>query len=75
MIEVTRLDGAVMLINADIVEWIERTPDTVIGLVNGERFLVRESPEVLVQRVIDFKRAVASGPSLRPGAAPHQSDG
>jgi flagellar protein FlbD len=65
MIAVTRLDGSEMVLNADLVEWIERTPDTVVGLVNGERFLVRESPDELVRRVIEFKRSVLSGPSLR----------
>jgi flagellar protein FlbD len=65
MISVTRLDGSPMLLNADLMEWIERTPDTVIGLVNGERFLVRESPEELVQRVLEFKRSVSTGPVLR----------
>ncbi len=65
MIAVTRLDGTSLLLNADVVEWIDQTPDTLIGLVNGDRFLVRESPEELVQRVIDFKRAVVGGPILR----------
>jgi flagellar protein FlbD len=65
MISVTRLDGSSMLLNSDLMEWIETTPDTMIGLVNGERLLVRESPEELLQRVIDFKRTVWGGPALR----------
>ncbi len=74
MIAVTRLDGSPILLNADLVEWIERTPDTVIGLVNGERLLVRESPEELVRRLIDFKRAVAAGPSF-PASGGQDSTG
>ena len=65
MIAVTRLDGTEMVLNADLVEWIEQTPDTMVGLVNGERFLVRENPDELVRRVIEFKRSVLTGPSLR----------
>jgi flagellar protein FlbD len=65
MIAVTRLDGAPMLLNADLIEWIERTPDTVVGLVNGERVLVLETPDELVRRVVDFKRSILAGPSLR----------
>jgi flagellar protein FlbD len=65
MIPVTRLDHTPMFLNADLIEWIERTPDTVVGLVNGERILVRESPEQIVERVIEFKRAIAAGPTLR----------
>lgn len=64
MISVTRLDGVSMLLNADVIEWVEQTPDTLIGLVNGERVMVRESPEELVRRVVDFKRSVLSGPAL-----------
>jgi flagellar protein FlbD len=70
MIAVTRLDGTPMLLNADVVEWIEQTPDTVIGLVNGERFMVRETPDELVRRVIDFKRSVVAGPSVYPVGRP-----
>jgi flagellar protein FlbD len=65
MIAVTRLDGSEMVLNSDMVEWIEQTPDTMVGLANGERFLVRESPDELVRRVIEFKRSVLAGPSLR----------
>lgn len=65
MIAVTRLDGAPMLLNAEVVEWIEQTPDTLVGLLNGERFLVRESPEELVRRIVAFKRSLAAGPALR----------
>jgi flagellar protein FlbD len=70
MIAVTRLDGASMLLNADVIEWIEQTPDTLVGLVNGERFLVRDSPEELVRRIIDFKRSIMAGPSLRAVGLP-----
>lgn len=68
MIVVTRLDGSSMLLNADMIEWIEQTPDTLIGLANGERFLVRDTPDELLGRVVEYKRSIAAGPSLRhPG--------
>jgi flagellar protein FlbD len=70
MIAVTRLDGASMLLNADLIEWIEQTPDTLVGLVNGERFMVRDTPEELVRRIVDFKRSVLAGPSLRAVGRP-----
>jgi flagellar protein FlbD len=69
MIAVTRLDGASILLNADVVEWIEQTPDTLIGLLNGERVLVRESPDELVRRIVAFKQSVIAGPAVsRPAA-------
>jgi flagellar protein FlbD len=75
MIPVTRLDGSSMFLNADLIEWIERTPDTVIGLVNGERFLVKESPDELVRRVIDFKRSIMAGPAVRAFGRPAAMNG
>jgi flagellar protein FlbD len=75
MIAVTRLDGASMLLNAEAVEWIEQTPDTVVGLVNGERFLVRESPDELVRRIVEFKRLVVAGPATRAVSPPAEIDG
>jgi uncharacterized protein YlzI (FlbEa/FlbD family) len=46
--------------------WVERTPDTVLSLVSGEKLVVRESPEQLVASVLEFRRAVHRGacPSL-----------
>ncbi|MCL4848082.1 MAG: flagellar FlbD family protein [Acidobacteria bacterium] len=61
MIPVTRLDGTPMIVNTEQVAWIEYVPDTVIALMNGEKLIVRESPETIVERVRDFKRAVSSG--------------
>ena len=61
MITVTRLDGAVMLLNCDLIESVERTPDTLVSLSNGDTLIVRESPGELVARVIRFKRAVMEG--------------
>jgi flagellar protein FlbD len=64
MIRVTRLDGSAVVVNVDLVQWIEQTPDTVLSLVSGEKLLVRESPEQLVASAIEFKRAVHQGPRL-----------
>jgi uncharacterized protein YlzI (FlbEa/FlbD family) len=57
MILVTRLDGTTMIVSSDQIAWIEYNPDTVIALNNGEKLIVRESPETLVERVKAFKRA------------------
>jgi flagellar protein FlbD len=61
MIAVTRLDGSPILINEDLIETIEQTPDTVLSLVNGHKLMVRDHPEQLVQRVIEFRRVVVRG--------------
>ncbi len=56
MIKVTRLDGSVLVINSDLVETVEKTPDTVVTLINGHKLVARESVEELVDRVIEFRK-------------------
>lgn len=65
MIEVTRLNGSIYFINPDMLMTVEATPDTVISLTNGEKLLVKESPQVLIQRFIEYKRQVSWDPERR----------
>ena len=58
MIEVTRLRGAKVIINADLVECIEETPDTVITLTSGKKLVVSESSKEIINLVIDYKRKI-----------------
>lgn len=58
MIKVTRFKGNEIILNAELIELIEQTPDTVITLTNGQKLLVNESPEEVVRRVMQYKRAI-----------------
>ena len=58
MIEVTRLKGKKMMINAELIETVEETPDTVITLTNGKKFVVSESAEEVTSLVIGYKRII-----------------
>jgi len=58
MIAVTRLDGSAMWLNTDFIESVEPTPDTLISMSNGDKLYVRETPDVILERVIGFKRAI-----------------
>lgn len=58
MIRVSRLDGSNLVINCELVEFVEHTPDTIVSLVTGRKFVVRESTEEIVRRVMDYKRGV-----------------
>jgi flagellar protein FlbD len=60
MITVTRLDGVRVLLNHELIETIQQTPDTTVSLINGDTLLVRDTPEDLVQRIIDFKQKLVS---------------
>lgn len=54
MILVTRFNGSEFFLNGALVESVESTPDTVITLVNGKKFVVRESVAEILQRIMDF---------------------
>ena len=66
MIAVTRLDGTQIVVNIDVIQWIEQTPDTLLALTTGERLLVREPVPEVVRRAVEFKREIAAGPVVRP---------
>jgi flagellar protein FlbD len=58
MIEVTRFKGSKIVLNAELIETIEETPDTVITLTSGKRYVVSESAAELVDKVIEYKRKI-----------------
>lgn len=58
MIRVTRLNGKKMTVNAELIEMIEETPDTVISFTNGKKFVVKESEEEVRTLVIEYKKEV-----------------
>lgn len=66
MIRLTRLNRALMVLNADLIEHIEVTPDTVITLTTGQILRVRESAEEVVRRIVQFRRRI-SAPGADPG--------
>jgi len=72
MIHLTRLNHLPLVLNADLIESIDVTPDTVIALTTGQKLVVLEPVEEVVRRVVEFRRAVLSGILLCPsvGAVP-----
>ena len=58
MIAVTRLHGASITLNCDLIERVESTPDTVLTLVDGSRYVVRESVGEVVDKVRAFRASV-----------------
>jgi flagellar protein FlbD len=58
MIQLTRINRVPLVLNSDLIEHIETTPDTVISLTNGQKFVVLETVDEIIRRVIDFRRAV-----------------
>lgn len=60
MIQVTRLNNTSFVMNAELIETIEATPDTVITLTTERKYVVRESVDEIIKRVIEFKQACNS---------------
>lgn len=58
MIEVTRLNGSELVVNAELIEMIERTPDTVITLTTGKKVIIQETVDEVVRRVVQYKRDI-----------------
>jgi flagellar protein FlbD len=56
MIEVNPLNGNRFILNSNHIEKIEEIPETVITLINGKKYLVKESSKEIVDKVIEFKR-------------------
>ncbi len=56
MIYVTRLNGKKFVLNSDLIETMEETPDTVITLTGGNKFVVSESTDELIKRIAEFRR-------------------
>lgn len=61
MIRVTRFNGQQYLLNADLIETIESTPDTVVTVTSGRKYIVRESSEDLLERILAYRRGTFAG--------------
>ncbi|MFQ7575364.1 MAG: flagellar FlbD family protein [Lachnospira sp.] len=57
----TRINGMGFVINAEIIQTLEATPDTVITLTTGAKYIVKESCDEVIDKVIAYKRKIFSG--------------
>ncbi|MCL4294723.1 MAG: flagellar FlbD family protein [Anaerolineae bacterium] len=60
MIKVTRLNNSALWVNAEMIEFVEATPDTVISLISHTKLVVKESPEVIVEAVVAYRQRIFS---------------
>lgn len=58
MIQLTRLNNQGLLVNCDLIKFVESAPDTVLTLVSGEKIVVRESSREVLEKIIGFRRMV-----------------
>ncbi len=60
VIKLTRLNKQVVAINPDLILFVDASPDTTLCLAGGDKIIVRESLDELIERVIEFRRTVRS---------------
>ncbi len=65
MISVTRFNGTRFYLNAELIQTVEGTPDTVISLTNGVKIIVKEPPETVVDRILSYQTTIRN-PKLSP---------
>lgn len=73
MIYVTRLDGSTFVVNADLIETVEHTADTVITLLDGKKLIVKTPVEDVVNSIVGYRQTIARGPFRLIDAPPLHS--
>jgi flagellar protein FlbD len=71
MIRLTRLNQTAFVLNSDLIEHIDITPDTVITLTTGQIVRVREAAEEVIERIVEFRRKILAS---RPGGPENQDE-
>lgn len=61
MIHLTRLNNKALIVNSDLIKFVEQSPDTTVTLLNGEKIVVLEKPSEVLARIIEFRRNVLDG--------------
>lgn len=66
MIKLTKINGSEFFVNADLMEFMESTPDTIITLTTGKKLIVLESVEDVIDRIVQYKsRALRNWEMMR----------
>jgi len=63
MIRLTRLNGKEFVVNADLIKFVDETPDTIVTLTSGEKVMVEEKVDEVVRRVVQYQRSIRVFPS------------
>ena len=69
MIKLTKLSGRSIVVNADLIEFVESTPDTIVSLTTGKKIRVRESDEEIIRLAAAFKRLCCKSEPTGPLAS------
>lgn len=64
MIKLTLYNDSDVILNADLIELVERTPDTLISLITGKKVMVKESVEDVIGKVVAYRRLISKNPRM-----------
>jgi len=64
MIQLTRLNSKALIVNSDLIKFVEHSPDTLVTLITGEKIVVLEKPAEVLARIVTFRRSLLQGLSL-----------
>lgn len=64
MVKVTKLNGNDIIVNSDLIEFIESTPDTIITLTTGKKLIIKDTIEDVIAKIINFKKKVFDLPEI-----------
>ena len=65
MIELKKLNEQSFIVNSDLIEFVEKTPDTVITLTTGRKIVVKESVDEVLNKVIKYRRFINEGIAIK----------
>lgn len=65
MIQLTRINHSSLLLNSDLIEHLQATPDTLVTLTNGHTYLVLETPQEIARRMAQYRRECLNGSAER----------
>lgn len=71
MIVVTRLNGIRFGLNPDLIERIHETPDTTLFMVDGDKYIVTESMDQVIESITVYRASVVALARTMPMAGPH----
>lgn len=58
MIKLTRFNGTQFILNCELIETIEETPDTVVTTINGKKYVVKDNIEGIIEKVVEYKNKI-----------------
>ena len=71
MITLTRLAGSVFLLNPDLIERVDSTPDTIVTLLDGKKYVVAESMSQVVDSIVAFRAEIIALGAVLEAVNPH----